>query len=230
MPIPIGTLTKKIHSQPNPSVSAPPTSGPTATAPPIVAPQAAIAVPRSGPWNSCAISASEVANIAAPPMPCRPAREVQEGRAGRQPAEQRREREQPDPDHEQPPPAEAVGERAHGQGEGGERQRVGVDHPLQPGEVGVELLLDVGQRDVDDGDVEQQHERRQADREQAPPLTLHQSPVRSVLPSVERQLPGRARLQAVGGPLVDEQHVRPGGRTADALGTDTCRLPFSIVR
>ena len=70
--MPIGTLTKKIHSQPSPSVSAPPTSGPTATAPPIVAPQAAIAVPRSGPWNSWAISASEVANIAAPPMPCRP--------------------------------------------------------------------------------------------------------------------------------------------------------------
>ena len=72
MPIPIGTLTKKIHSQPRPSVSAPPTSGPTATAPPIVAPQAAIAVPRWGPWNSWAISASEVANIAAPPTPCRP--------------------------------------------------------------------------------------------------------------------------------------------------------------
>ena len=71
-PIPIGTLTKKIHSQPRPSVSAPPTSGPTATAPPIVAPQAPIAVPRSRPWNSCAISASEVANIAAPPTPCSP--------------------------------------------------------------------------------------------------------------------------------------------------------------
>ncbi len=36
--IPTGTLTKKIHCQPAPSVSAPPTSGPTATAAPIVAP------------------------------------------------------------------------------------------------------------------------------------------------------------------------------------------------
>jgi len=71
-PIPIGTLTKKIHSQPNASVKAPPTSGPTATAPPIVAPQAPIAVPRSRPWNSCAIRASEVANIAAPPIPWSP--------------------------------------------------------------------------------------------------------------------------------------------------------------
>jgi hypothetical protein len=28
------------------------------------------AIPRSGPWNSCAMSASEVPNIIAPPMPC----------------------------------------------------------------------------------------------------------------------------------------------------------------
>jgi hypothetical protein len=98
---------------------------------------------------------------------------VQEGCAGRQPAEQRGEGEEPDPDHEQPAAAEPVGQRAHGQGEGGEGQRVRVDDPLQPGEVGVEFLLDVRERDVDDGDVEQQHERRQTDREQAPPLPLH---------------------------------------------------------
>ena len=35
---PTGTLTKKIHRHPSPLVSAPPTSGPTATAPPITAP------------------------------------------------------------------------------------------------------------------------------------------------------------------------------------------------
>ena len=35
---PTGTLTKKIHRQPSPLVSAPPMSGPTATAPPITAP------------------------------------------------------------------------------------------------------------------------------------------------------------------------------------------------
>ena len=69
---PIGTLTKKIHSQPRPSVSSPPISGPIDTAPPIVAPQAPIAVARSRPSNSCAISASEVANMAPPPTPCRP--------------------------------------------------------------------------------------------------------------------------------------------------------------
>ena len=78
--IPIGTLTKKIHSQPNASVSAPPISGPTATAPPTVAPQMPIAVARSRPSNSWAISASEVANIAAAPDALEGAEEVQHGR------------------------------------------------------------------------------------------------------------------------------------------------------
>ena len=47
--MPIGRLTKKIASQPMASTSTPPTSGPTATAAPIVAPQIPIAVPRSRP-------------------------------------------------------------------------------------------------------------------------------------------------------------------------------------
>ena len=66
--IPIGMLAKKIHSHPNPSVSSPPINGPIATAPPTVAPSM-IAVARSAGWNSWAISASEVANIAAAPIP-----------------------------------------------------------------------------------------------------------------------------------------------------------------
>ena len=62
----------KIHSQPRLSVINPPTSGPTATAPPTVAPHTPNAVARSLPWNSCPIRASEVANIPAPPTPCSP--------------------------------------------------------------------------------------------------------------------------------------------------------------
>ena len=53
-------------------MSTPPASGPIATAAPIVAPQIPNAVPRSLPWNSCEISASAVANIIAPPIPCTP--------------------------------------------------------------------------------------------------------------------------------------------------------------
>ncbi len=70
--IPIGTLTKKIACQPNPSVSSPPISGPIATAPPTVAPQIPIALARSRPSNSWAINARAVANIAAAPAPSNP--------------------------------------------------------------------------------------------------------------------------------------------------------------
>ncbi len=70
--MPIGTFRKKIDSQPIPSTRAPPTSGPKATARPMVAPYTPMATPRSRPGlNSCATSASETANITAPPTPCR---------------------------------------------------------------------------------------------------------------------------------------------------------------
>ena len=47
----------------------PPSSGPIATAPPTVEPHTAIALPRSRPLNSWAISARPVANIAEAPTP-----------------------------------------------------------------------------------------------------------------------------------------------------------------
>jgi hypothetical protein len=71
---PIGMFTKKIPRQLQPVVMIPPSTGPTATAAPVTAPQTARAVPRSRPWNACASSASEVANMIAPPIPC-PARD-----------------------------------------------------------------------------------------------------------------------------------------------------------
>lgn len=45
-----GRLTKKIHRQPGPSVSSPPTTGPIAAAPPATAPQSPSATDRSLPW------------------------------------------------------------------------------------------------------------------------------------------------------------------------------------
>ena len=48
----------------------PPTTGPIATAAPITPPYTPNAMPRSLPRKASAISASEVANIIAPPMPC----------------------------------------------------------------------------------------------------------------------------------------------------------------
>ena len=109
----------------------------------------------------------------APPIPCSPrARLSRVGSLG-DPAEERGEGEDAEPDREDAPPAEPVAERARGEQEGGEHQRVGVDDPLQAGEAGVEFPLDVGQGDVDDGDVEQQHERRDRDQDEGPPLALH---------------------------------------------------------
>ena len=71
------------------------------------------------------------------------------------------------------PAPEAVGERAGRQLERGERERVGVDHPLQVGQRGVQRLLDVRQRDVHDRDVEQEHEGADGDGDQGPPLAFH---------------------------------------------------------
>ena len=69
--MPIGALTKKIHRQDRPEVSTPPSSGPMATARPVTAPQAPNAMPRSRPRKASASSASDTANMIAPPAPCR---------------------------------------------------------------------------------------------------------------------------------------------------------------
>jgi hypothetical protein len=49
----------------------------------------------------------------------------------------------------------AVADQACRQHEGRQAKRVGVDHPLQPGEIDAERNLDRRQGDVDDADVEQ---------------------------------------------------------------------------
>src|SRR5665811_1972152 len=89
------------------------------------------------------------------------------------PAEERGQGEDREADGEDAPAPQAVAQRPSRQQEGGERQRVGVDHQLQTGEAGVEVALDVGQGDVDDRDVQQQHERRDRDQDEGPPLALH---------------------------------------------------------
>ena len=170
---PIGRLTKKIQRQPTYVVSAPPTSGPIATAAPTVAPQMPKAVPRSRPWNSCEMIASETANIAAPPIPCTPrARISQSGDcAAPQRAEAsvksaippRKTRLRPSRSPSEPALSSVA---ASGKG-------VGVDDPLQIGEGGVQLLVDVRQRDVDYRDVEEQHEDRHAHDDEDAPFPLH---------------------------------------------------------
>ena len=83
-------------------------------------------------------------------------------------AEERGEGEKHDACHEDQAASVPVGERARSEDQRGERERIGVDDPLQASQAGTEALLHVRQRDDYNGDVEKQHERRQADGEQRP--------------------------------------------------------------
>src|SRR4029077_17973732 len=66
-----------------------------------------------------------------------------------------------------------VPERAGVQQRRREGKCVRVHDPLQVGEGGGELLVDVLQRDVDYRDVEEQHEHRYAHHRQDAPFPLH---------------------------------------------------------
>ncbi len=68
-------------------------------------------------------------------------------------AEKRPEAEGRQADEEAAAAAEAVGHGAGEHEEGGDDEGVGVEDPLQAGELGVEIVLDGGEGDVDDGDV-----------------------------------------------------------------------------
>ena len=109
--MPIGTLMKKIDCQPTRSVSTPPMSGPIATAAPVVAPQMPNAVPRCGPWKLAASSASEVANIAAPPTPCSARASSSSSGLVDRPQSSEARREQRQPAREDGTATEQVGER-----------------------------------------------------------------------------------------------------------------------
>ena len=79
------------------------------------------------------------------------------GRGERAP--ERREGEHREPDHEDEPPAEEVRRTASKQQEPAERQPVSRHDPLQVGFGEVELAADRRQRDVDDREVGDRHEK-----------------------------------------------------------------------
>ncbi len=82
----------------------------------------------------------------------------------RQRRQQRAGREDGQADEEDALAPVEVAERAAGEHEGGEDERVPVDHPLEPGHAGAEVVLDAGQGHVDDGVVEHGHEEGEAHR------------------------------------------------------------------
>ena len=90
-----------------------------------------------------------------------------------EPREERGGREGGEADCEDELAAQPVGQRAGHERERGEGEDVGVDDPLQVGQACAEVALDLGQGDVHDRDVEQEHERRDRDGYQCPPFTSH---------------------------------------------------------
>ena len=100
--------------------------------------------------------------------PLERARHVERRDAPGEAAEERGQREEHDPGDEDQATSVPVGERAGGEDQRGEAERIGVHDPLQARQAGIEALLHVRQRDHDDRDVEQEHERRQADGEKRP--------------------------------------------------------------
>jgi hypothetical protein len=85
------------------------------------------------------------------------------------PAEHREDGEDRRPDEEGAPAPEHVRQAAPGDEQDAEGQGVGVHHPLGGGDAGVEVLLDLRDRDVDGGEVVRQHEGREAHRDQRQP-------------------------------------------------------------
>jgi hypothetical protein len=85
------------------------------------------------------------------------------------PAEHRGHGEPGDPHHEHPPPPEVVTQRPADQDQAGERQQVGVGHPLELGDRGVQVRADVAQCDVDHRAVEHRHPRPEHRGREHPP-------------------------------------------------------------
>ena len=80
-----------------------------------------------------------------------------------------RHRERTDADHEDATTPVLVAERASEEQEGGEGHEVGVEHPLQVGEIGVQVHGDRGERDVHDRAVEEGHPGAKDRRQEGPP-------------------------------------------------------------
>src|SRR3954453_21823595 len=161
---PIGTLTNRTHSQPRYSVNTPPSSTPAAPPDPATAPQTPSARLRSAPSEKVLVTIDSAAGeTSAAPRPGRArarSAAVQPRLRLREAAEQRREREDDEADHEELAAAQEVGQAAAEQQEAAEGERVGVDHPGEVVLGEVQRAPDGGQRDVDDGGVEDDDELR----------------------------------------------------------------------
>src|SRR5207253_3079256 len=88
-------------------------------------------------------------------------------------AKDRGAREARDPEREDPNLAEDVPERPADEDERAEGEQVGVHDPLLRGEPAAEVVLDRGQRDVDNGAVDEGHRRSEDARDDRPAADPH---------------------------------------------------------
>ena len=167
--MPTGTLSQKTQCHEKPLTTAPPTSGPNATARPLMPPHA----PRNTPRRSSGTPAERIVSVSgitiAPPRPWTARAASSAPIVGASAAAADAAVKIVDPDREQPPAAEAVPEGRTGEEQHGERQRVGVDRPLEAADPGVQVLADHRQRRRHDEVVERDHEEgERGDRERPP--------------------------------------------------------------
>ncbi len=152
---PIGTLTKKIQRQLD-VTSTPPTSGPSAAAKPPIAVQVRTAPPRRSGGKAASSRPSEVGVISAAPAACNDAERDQRSQtpcAAAQAAEAAVN--SATPSRKLTVAAIALGEPAEEHQQRGIDDRIAVQDPRQILEIGAaEIARDVGQRDIDDEQVE----------------------------------------------------------------------------
>ena len=167
---PTGMLMKKIQCQLTASVTTPPTSNPIEPPPTATKMYALMALARwAGSGNSVTIIAMITDDEIAPPMPCTKRAAISVFWSSASPHTAEASVKSGDAGEEDALAAHEVTEPACEQQEAAERDQVGVDDPGQLGLRDVQVALDDGQRDVDDGAVERVHEHRHADDAQGDP-------------------------------------------------------------
>ena len=149
-------LIRKTSRQPHGATptNSPPRIGPNAVATPPSPDQAPTAVDRSSLRKDACRMANEPGVSSAAPAPCRARIPIRTAVLGRQRAADGGDGEPQHADHEDPPPAHPIAQRAAQQQQAGQRQRVGVQRPLQAGQAAAQILADPRQRDVHHGAVE----------------------------------------------------------------------------
>jgi hypothetical protein len=129
---------------------------------PLMPDQIPSAAPRRSGGNSAASSVSVSGAMIAPPTPCSAGGDELsaagcERRGGGRGGEQR------EAGEERAPAPEPVADRRPGDQGDSERERIGVDRPLELLQRGAQVLADRRQRDGDDEVVQHDHEQRERD-------------------------------------------------------------------